>query len=124
MKKKMIVPFKNEEAERNAAMETALNTMRGLPTYALLQAMENILKILKERGQEVRDFDHKEKVVQQVRLVGMKPYILAAEPEEDVGKYLSELQQAKENNRFLSQKIRELQKEVEGLKGRRKEERG
>lgn len=124
MKKKTIAPFRNEKAERDAALEAAVNTMRGLPTNALLQAMENILKVLKERGQEVRDFDHKEKVVQQVRMVGMKPYMLAAVLEEDVEEYLSELQQAKESNRFLCKRIKTLQEEVESLRAELKRKKG
>lgn len=124
MKKKTIAPFRNEKAERDAALEAVVNTMRGLPTNALLHAMENILKVLKERGQEVRDFDHKEKVVQQVRMVGMKPYMLAAVPEEDVEEYLSELQQAKESNRFLRKRIKTLQEEVESLRAELKRKKG
>ncbi len=124
MKRKTIAPFRNERAAKQSAMEQAINTLRNLPTSALLQAMENILNVLSERGQEVRDFDHKEKVVQQVRMVGGKPYILAAVPEEDAEQYASELKQAKENNRFLCKKIKSLQAEVESLKAELNRKRG
>lgn len=124
MKKKIIAPFRNERAQKEAALEAAVNTLRGLPTNALLQAMENILKVLNERGQPVRDFDHKEKVIQQVRMVGGKPYMLAAVPEESVEEYLSELQKERESNIFLCKRIRTLQEEVESLRAELKRKKG
>lgn len=124
MKKKTIAPFRNERAQKEAALEAAVNTLRGLPTNALLQAMENILKVLNERGQPVRDFDHKEKVIQQVRMVGGKPYMLAAVPEESVEEYLSELQKERESNIFLCKRIRTLQEEVESLRAELKRKKG
>ena len=124
MKKKTIAPFRNERAQKEADLEAAVNTLRGLPTNALLQAMENILKVLNERGQPVRDFDHKEKVIQQVRMVGGKPYVLAAVPEESVEEYLSELQKERESNIFLCKRIRTLQEEVESLRAELKRKKG
>ena len=124
MKKKTIAPFRNERAQKEAALEAAVNTLRGLPTNALLQAMENILKVLNERGQPVRDFDHKEKVIQQVRMVGGKPYMLAAVPEESVEEYLSELQKERESNIFLCKRIRTLQEEVGSLRAELKRKKG
>lgn len=115
--KKTITPFRNEQAAKNAEVEAAMNTMRQLTTSALLAAMENILRVLAERGQEVRDFDHKEKVVQQIRLVGGTPYILAARPEENVGEYISELQKAQESIRTLSAHNMRLLEENRKLKG-------
>lgn len=71
-------PFRDEKTAKEAATKSAMDVLRKTPTAVLLQSTEMILNVLKERGQEVRDFDNKEKVVQQVRLIGGKPYFLAA----------------------------------------------
>lgn len=120
MSEKKVYPFRSKKTEEEAMREAAVDMMKNLPTNALLGTMETILNILQERGQEIRDFDNKKKVVQQIRLIGLKPYFLAAEPEDEVegkvAEYESELKQQKENNIFLVKRCRDLMNENERLK--------
>lgn len=113
-------PFRSEEAEKKSMMNAAVDSMRSMPTRALLQSIEVTIRVLKERGKEIRDFDNKEKVVQQVRMIGVQPYFLAAKPEEDVEKYESELEQQKNNNRFLCKEIERLREENKRLQDENK----
>ncbi len=48
-----------------------------MPTFALLAVMNEILGILQERGTEMRDWDHKDKVVRMFKSIGNKLYMLA-----------------------------------------------
>ena len=57
-------------------------------------------------------------------MVGGKPYMLAAVPEESVEEYLSELQKERESNIFLCKRIRTLQEEVESLRAELKRKKG
>lgn len=98
-------PFRNKEAEEKSMAEVAVNALEMMPTSALLHTIETIIKVLAKRGQYIRDFDNKDKIVQQVRLVGRQAYFLAAEQIESVGKYESDLQREKEERRLLSKEI-------------------
>ena len=51
--------------------------LREMPTFALLAVMNEILGILQERGAEVRDWDHKDKVVRMFKSIGNRLYALA-----------------------------------------------
>lgn len=51
--------------------------LREMPTFALLAVMNEILGILQERGTEMRDWDHKDKVVRMFKSIGNKLYMLA-----------------------------------------------
>lgn len=53
------------------------NQLRTMPTFALLAAVNEIIEILRERGAEVRDWDHKEKIVRKMSSIGGKLYVLA-----------------------------------------------
>lgn len=103
--KKTRYPFRNKEAEEKSMAEAAVHALEMMPTSALLHTIETIVEVLIKRGQPIRDFDNKEKIVQQVRLIGRQAYFLAAKPEGDVGKYISDLQQEKEDRRLLSKEI-------------------
>ncbi len=78
-------PFRDKKTEQEVALKSAIDVLRKTPTAVLLQSIEMSLNILKERGQEVRDFDNKEKIVQQVRLIGGKAYFLAAKMDDNEG---------------------------------------
>ena len=51
--------------------------LREMPTFALLATMNEIINVLQERGAEIRDWDHKGKVVRQFSSIGGKLYVLA-----------------------------------------------
>ena len=48
-----------------------------MPTFALLATMNEIINVLQERGAEIRDWDHKDKVVRRMSSIGGKLYVLA-----------------------------------------------
>lgn len=51
--------------------------LRDQPTFALLAVMNETLEVLQERQLEVRDWDHKEKVVRKFSSIGGKVYAIA-----------------------------------------------
>ena len=51
--------------------------MRALPIPAILSSMEMQIKVLKERGVEIKDWDNKEKTLKQIRMLGGKVYFFA-----------------------------------------------
>ncbi len=48
-----------------------------LPTMALVATIDTMIAILQERGIKIRDWDEKGKVVQKMKCIGGKVYILA-----------------------------------------------
>lgn len=63
----------------NSSLADATQVMRQLPVSAMLASIEMQIDILRERGVEIRDWEHKDRVLQQVRIMGGKAYFLAAE---------------------------------------------
>lgn len=63
----------------NSSLADATQVMRQLPVSAMLASIEMQIDILRERGVEIRDWEHKDRVLQQVRMMGGKVYFLAAE---------------------------------------------
>lgn len=63
----------------NSSLADATQVMRQLPVSAMLASIEMQIDILHERGVEIRDWEHKDRVLQQVRMMGGKVYFLAAE---------------------------------------------
>lgn len=48
-----------------------------LPTMALVATIDTMIGILRDRGHKIRDWDDKDKVVQKMKCIGGKVYILA-----------------------------------------------
>lgn len=54
-----------------------------LPTMALVATIDTMIGILRDRGHKIRDWDDRSKVVQKMKCIGGKVYILApGEPPE------------------------------------------
>lgn len=72
-------PISKKQLEAKAA-ETGLTK---LPTISLVATINTMLGILQDRGLQIRDWDEKDKVVQKMKYIGGKVYILAPrEPSE------------------------------------------
>ena len=58
-----------------------------LPTMALVATIDTMIGILRDRGHKIRDWDEKDKVVQKMKCIGGKVYILAPheQPETEAG---------------------------------------
>lgn len=53
-----------------------------MPLPLVLRSIEQNIELLSQRGIEIRDWDNKDRVLKQVRIIGGKVYFLAAtEPE-------------------------------------------
>lgn len=63
----------------NSGIADATKVMRELPVPALLQSLEWQIDILSQRGVEIRDWENKDRVLKQIRIIGGKVYFLAAE---------------------------------------------
>lgn len=63
----------------NSSLADATQVMRRLSVSTMLASIEMQIDILRERGVEIRDWEHKDRVLQQVRMMGGKVYFLAAE---------------------------------------------
>lgn len=105
-----IIPYRNKEiAQKNEADKA----FRAMPTASILITMEYMLNVLKDRGVEVRDFDNKDKVVEQIRLIGGKAYFLAAGKSTEA--YKDALQLERENVTKLSKILMVKQKRIKDL---------
>lgn len=60
-----------------AASDKATAELQGLPTFAIVAAINNMIDVLRQRGQEIRDWDEKDKVIQKMSIIGGKVYTLA-----------------------------------------------
>lgn len=54
-----------------------------LPVSAMLSSIEMQINILQERGVEIRDWENKDRVLKQVRILGGKAYFLAEDKPRD-----------------------------------------
>lgn len=61
----------------NSSLADATQVMRQLPVSAMLSSIEMQINILQERGVEIRDWENKDRVLKQVRILGGKAYFLA-----------------------------------------------
>ena len=72
-------PNFKKQLEAKAA-QTGLNR---LPTMSIVATIDTMIGILRDRGHKIRDWDEKDKVVQKMKYIGGKVYILAPrEPSE------------------------------------------
>ena len=60
----------------NSSLADATQVMRQLPVSAMLSSIEMQINILQERGVEIRDWENKDRVLKQVRILGGKAYSL------------------------------------------------
>lgn len=56
----------------NSSLADATQVMRQLPVSAMLSSIEMQINILQERGVEIRDWENKDRVLKQVRILGEK----------------------------------------------------
>ena len=67
----------------NSSLADATQVMRQLPVSAMLSSIEMQINILQERGVEIRDWENKDRVLKQVRILGGKAYFLAEDKPTD-----------------------------------------
>ena len=59
-----------------------MTLVNNVPTPLILRNIEQQIELLSKRGVKIRDWDNKDRVLKQVRIIGGKAYFLAAtEPE-------------------------------------------
>ena len=82
-----------------------------------------ILDVINGRGDVVRDWDHKDKVVRQVKVIGAHPYVLCTKGKKQERQFETEVQQLQRQVQQLQTKVQQLLKENAYLRGRRGERR-
>jgi len=71
-------PFRKQvDGDRLSDAAAARAGLTKLPTPALVATIDTMIAILQERGIKIRDWDEKGKVVQKMKCIGNKVYILA-----------------------------------------------
>lgn len=65
-----------ETISETTAAELAAQ-MNGLPTFAIVAAINGMVEALRERGQEIRDWEEKDKVIQKITVIGGRVYSMA-----------------------------------------------
>lgn len=68
----------------NSNLADATQVMRQLPVAAILSSIEMQINVLKERGIEIRDWENKDRILQQIRILGGKAYFLATEGSKEI----------------------------------------
>lgn len=58
--------------------DATIKIIRMMPIPVLLSTIENIVKILHDRGVDIIDWDNKDKKIVQLRMIGGKAYFFAA----------------------------------------------
>lgn len=67
-------PARQKPPDRRPEATAAL---QALPTYAIVAAINSMIDVLRQRGQPVRDWDERDKVVYKFSVLGGKVYALA-----------------------------------------------
>jgi hypothetical protein len=68
---------KVENFENDLDIETAKNMLMTLPIPGIIASIEMQINILKRRGVVIKDWDNKNRTVEQIRMIGGKVYFLA-----------------------------------------------
>lgn len=67
---------------KNFSINDLMTLVNNVPTPLILRNIEQQIELLSQRGIRIRDWDNKDRVLKQVRIIGGKVYFLAAtEPE-------------------------------------------
>lgn len=67
---------------KNFSINNLMTLVNNVPTPLILRNIEQQIELLSKRGVQIRDWDNKDRVLKQVRIIGGKVYFLAAtEPE-------------------------------------------
>lgn len=76
-KKRKVLPWpKGKKPEKPDAL-AAKAALEVIPTFALVATMDTMIQIISERGETIRDWDDKRKIVRRMKCIGNKIYILA-----------------------------------------------
>ena len=80
-------PVKAPSFKKQVDAKAAQAGLTKLPTMALVATIDTMIGILRDRGHKIRDWDDKSKVVQKMKCIGNKVYILAPheQPETEAG---------------------------------------
>ena len=70
-------PARKKPPDRASEASAAVEELKALPTFALVATMNAITVVLRQRGQEIRDWDQRDKAVQKFTVLGGKVYALA-----------------------------------------------
>ena len=76
-KKRLRLPGQKNPQVRSSEASEAMEELKALPTFALVATMNAITNVLRQRGQEIRDWDQRDKVIQKFSVLGGKVYALA-----------------------------------------------
>lgn len=74
-----IKKFKNKN---QAEILNRFQIFMNMPIPLILSSMETTIKLLAERGVEIRDWDDKNKTLKQVQMIGGKVYFFAEKKED------------------------------------------
>lgn len=116
-------PLSGGSAVREKDQKQMIQGIQELPTRTLTSAMQMILDVINGRGDVVRDWDHKDKVVRQVKVIGAHPYVLCTKGKKQERQFETEVQQLQRQVQQLQTKVQQLLKENAYLRGRRGERR-
>ncbi len=76
---------KTKEDKKAAALKGRAATLQRLvdsmPTSILILQLNNTIKMLEQRGIQIRDWDNREKIVRQIRVLGGRYYFFATKNE-------------------------------------------
>lgn len=74
-KKRKVLPWpKGRKPDAALAAKSALEV---IPTFALVSTIDMMIQIISERGETIRDWDDKQKIVRRMECIGNRIYILA-----------------------------------------------
>lgn len=70
-------PARKKPPVRSSEASEAVEELKALPTFALVATMNAITDVLRQRGQEIRDWDQRDKAIHKFSVLGGKVYALA-----------------------------------------------
>lgn len=76
-KRKKRPPGRTSNFKKQLEVKAARTGLTRLPTIALVATIDTMIGILQDRGVKIWDWDNKDKVVQKIKCIGGKVYILA-----------------------------------------------
>lgn len=68
-------------ANRTGLIQSDTVDFSTVPTATMCMSIQLMIEELKSRGCRIRDFDHKEKVVEQIQILGENIYFLSQQEE-------------------------------------------
>lgn len=91
-------------------------SLKKLPAQTLVQSIGVMIEILEEQGKTIRDWDHKDRIIRMVKIIGGEVYVLEEKETKAMNACGDPLMSARQQVIALKRLCKDLQRECDDLR--------